>query len=389
MAKQDSIQQENNWDSGTYQTGSSKPGKNQSGLITGLLIAVIFLGGLASAMGLMNVKLLSQLMKQQNAVLPLSVDATQGDVNSLLRENQTAVPRLPEERTLELKVGERSQALPATGYTDLTPVATVLVQTNQGLQRTGPALIISSDGFILTNAHLVKNAVSITLTLQHGEELSAVPVASDAYSDLAVLYVQAKGLPAAVFAPEPARHGDTLNAPVQCDALTAGAFLESSQDLTVGGNTLTWQKTDFATDHGPVFNAQGQVTGFLSRCFGREEDGHLLPSAQLMDIATQLVQQNAVSGRPSLGLQVRELSNFARQYWDLSSGLEITELTVEAKNADLLEGDILLRVNGKLLTEESLFYEALMAAQMGESLELWVFRAGQRFKVTLPVIFEP
>ncbi len=383
MAKNDSIQNENNWDSGTYQTGSSNPGKGNSGLVTVLLVAVIFLGGMASALGLMNVRLLAQLTQQQNAVLPMSVDATTGSLGGLIREQQEALPQLPQERELSLKVGQVS---PVPGPVDLKVMATITVQTSQGHTRTGPALILSSDGYLLTNAHLLKNAAAIQVTLFSGEALPALLVASDAYSDLSVLYVQAQGLSAAEFAPVEAQAGDGVQIPEQCEALTEGRVQEGSQCLTVGADTLTLQETDFDTDHGPVFNAGGQVTGFLCRYFGQEEAGQMLSAGQVMEIAQQLVTQGAVSGRPYLGLQLQTLSSFFRQYWGLSGGLEIIALDSAVEELGLRQGDILLRLNGRVLTDMQQLHKVLLYSQ---SLELEVFRAGQCFAVTLPVVQVP
>lgn len=388
MAKQNTQPTEYSWDTGTYQTGATKPNKGQSVVITVLLIAVIFLGGLASALGLMNVRLLSQLVQQQNAVLPVAVDTNPGLASNFIREDQNLALFLPDDRRLTLSVGGASAQ--KTGEQILAQnqdcLVTVTVQTSQNRQNTGSALVLSSDGYLLTNAHLMENAKSITVMLSSGEEHRAVPVATDAYSDLAVLYISAQGLTPATFSDTSLTPGKQIYATMECDSISAGKVSSDHRELTVGAGSVLLQKTDFETDHGPVFDDRGQVTGFLCRYFGETENGYMLSARQVMAIATDLVEQGAVTGRPSVGLEVRELSNFCRQYWNLTGGLEITGLTDTTAQAEgLLEGDILLSINGVAINGLHQFYADLLSAQAGESFEMEVFRAGQRFTVTLPV----
>ena len=389
MAKQEIQETEYNWDSGTYQTGATKPNKGQSAVITALLIAVIFLGGLASALGLMNIRLLSTLMKQQqDPVLPISVDSNQGSVNDFFRENQDQLPVLPVEGDLKLTLGDSGEILSSQQIMEYNSqsVLTLTVQTGQNQHRTGPALVLSSDGYLLTNAHLTDNASNITVHLQNGEQLRAALVATDAYSDIAVLYVGVHGLTPAVFAGNegeiaPGHQAYTL---MQSDVISQGNVLEESRQLMVGQQYIQWLKTDLDGDHGPVFNEQGQLSGFLCRYFGEETGGYLISATQLMQIVQELAEQGVVSGRPSLGLEVEQTSNFCRRYWGLSGGLQITQIFSDAEQTRLLEGDILLYMDGMELTTRQQFYDLLLAKGSG-SVTLEVFRAGQRFTIAMPV----
>ena len=332
------------WDDGTYQTGATPDRKGQSGLITGLLIATIFLGGIASALGVMNVRLLQQLGRQNDPVLPVAVDASGGPADHFLREKPNTVPKLPENRKLQLQVAsETAQTIDPAAVT-----ASLTVVDSRNQEKTGPALILSADGFLLTNAHLTDSAISITAQLPDGQSLLATLVACDPYSDLAVVYVEAAGL-------------------------TAATFAEAATGIT----------GQLPAD-GFVFEADGRVKGML--CLDLEtQQLQLSDSQQLMDIAAQLVETGCVSGRPGLGLQVRAMSNFCREYWDLECGVEITETQVES----LLAGDILLCLNGRELTTCHQLHQMLQTMRSGEEVQLKVFRAGQTFTVTLPVTTNP
>lgn len=391
MAKQDLETTEYTWDSGTYQTGASQPNKSQSGLITGLLIATIFLGGIASALGIMNIRLLARLGQRETPVLPVAVDATGGSVSNFLRENGQSTPQVPENGRLQLKTG--SASAPLTIHTlqekAAASVAEITVLNGQGLELTGQGLILSADGYLLTNAHLACDAADITVGLPDGRVLPAAVVAIDHYSDLAVLYVSAGDLTAAVFGENGSEQEGYAVSGSQ--SLSGGSFLTPQQSLQVGGSTIMMRKTDLSAQSGPVFNAQGQVVGFLCRPIRGDRTGMMIPAAQVRDIAAQLVEREAVSGRPGLGLQAESVSNFCRQYWGLDWGLEVTAVTEggAAWQQGLLPGDILLAMDGQALTTLGQLYEALLEKAPGEEVTFQVFRAGQQFTVTVPVTYTP
>lgn len=336
-----------NWDDGTYQTGTAQPGKNQSGVIAGLLAATIFLGGIASALGLMNVRLLRQLQQSKEPVLPVTADATvfSGD---LLRENTDPTPSVPGNGQLQLQTGDVSSVLTAKSPEEQAAAVTVrlTVVDSLGQCRTGPALVLSADGYLLTNAHLTDSALTITAQLPEGQTVRAALVACDPYSDLAVVYVDAQGLIAAAFA----REGQPA-----------------------AGRTP-----------GPVFDNRGRVTGFRGLEL-KSGEMKTVTTEQLAVIAAQLVQSHCVAGQPDLGVHVRAMSHFTRQYWNLDHGIEI----LSSRTDSLLSGDILLRMNGHALTTCHQLHRLLLDVVPGTEVELEVFRAGQRLTVTVPVTTNP
>ena len=389
MAKQEIQETEYTWDDGTYQTGATPPNKGQSTAITALLIAVIFLGGLASALGLMNIRLISELTRQQqNAALPIATDGTQGMVEDFFRDEQVHLPTLPEATDLYLQVAPAEQSLSSKEILNSNRqcVLTMTVQTSQNQSRNGPAVVISANGYLLTNAHLTENASQIMVQLPNGEQLRAAVVGVDAYSDLAVLYVGMQGMQSVVFAQETEEFsaGDTAYALVQYNVISQGNVLSGSRQFVVGGDTVTLQKTDIDGDHGPVFNSCGQLNGFMCRYFGEDGGSLMLGSRQVMKIVAALVQQGGVQGRPTVHVDVMQLSNFSRQYWNLSGGLQITGVAAgSAAEAALLQGDIILSADGVEMNTCQQFFDLLRSGK--ERITLEVFRAGLVYHVTLPV----
>ena len=389
MAKQEIQETEYTWDDGTYQTGATPPNKGQSTAITALLIAVIFLGGLASALGLMNIRLISELTRQQqNAALPIATDGTQGMVEDFFRDEQVHLPTLPEATDLYLQVAPAEQSLSSKEILNSNRqcVLTMTVQTSQNQSRNGPAVVISANGYLLTNAHLTENASQVMVQLPNGEQLRAAVVGVDAYSDLAVLYVGMQGMQSVVFAQETEEFsaGDTAYALVQYNVISQGNVLSGSRQFVVGGDTVTLQKTDIDGDHGPVFNSCGQLNGFMCRYFGEDGGSLMLGSRQVMKIVAALVQQGGVQGRPTVHVDVMQLSNFSRQYWNLSGGLQITGVAAgSAAEAALLQGDIILSADGVEMNTCQQFFDLLRSGK--ERITLEVFRAGLVYHVTLPV----
>lgn len=142
------------WDTGTYQTGPSKPQKGQSVLITVLLMAVILLGGIASALGIMNIRLLAQLVEQQSSELYLSVDTTQTEdeiSDDFFHSDKTVEAQLPEEEVLQLRLGIRVQELNALcrQYWQLSSGVEV-VAAEDGTQLQEGDILVSINGEKLT-----------------------------------------------------------------------------------------------------------------------------------------------------------------------------------------------------------------------------------------------
>ena len=351
MAKQDIETTEYTWDDGTYQTGATQPGKGQSGLIAGLLAATIFLGGIASALGIMNIRLLQQLNRPTEPVLPVAVDGT-GAAGEFLRENPDLIPTVPKDGRLELQT---DSTFSITGLQPQDPAAAATAQLtvtdSRGDTKTARALVLSGDGYLLTNAHITDSALNLTVELSDGRILPAALVACDPYSDLAVVYVQAQDLVPASF---------------------AVGLLQSPP--AEGQNETT----------GPVFDQNGRVMAFRCRNFQTHEMMEIA-AEEMMTVATQLVENRCVSGRPFLGLQVQAVSDFARRYWNLEYGAQI----IWTEQPQLMEGDILLAVNGQPLQTCHQLHQMLLTITPAAAVELTIFRTGQTFTVHLPVEIHP
>jgi S1-C subfamily serine protease len=370
------------WDAGHYQTGNTTPPKS-SPLVMALLVLVIFLGGMLSGMGIVNLRQLAQMQPTQpTQTVPILLDPNasgpQTD-NSLLE----ALPTLPEgEFSLELtrEDGETDENAPQAAQKSRV---TVRISDRESCA----GLVITKAGHILTYAHAVANAERILVDLPDGRVRRAALVGYDSFSDLAVICISAYGL-------APARFSDGNELTPGCkvaafcgNEVTGGTVFATESRLTIGEAQYPMLKTSAATGNvsGSLWGTNGQVVGIISPRISlflhdsEEETAFVIPSITVKQIVDQLLNQGFVSGRPSLGARVEEVTPVHQNYWQLPEGLRITH----SKNAALLDGDILVELTGKPVHTANDLYELLFACKVGQSCDAKVYRDGNFVAITL------
>ncbi len=399
------------WDDGTYQTGTIRPPKPGSGLVAFLLALVILLGGICSALGIINVQLLSQLAQKEQETTPLSKDSqpTATGPNSYLDQLDAPIPQVPENATVTLQIadspyyphGEKQDNLPSQQQIfDQSQQYLLDVQclTHIGEVQSGIALVLSADGFLLTNHHVVDAARRIFVTLPDGNIVRAALVGTDSFSDLALLYIQAEGLTPAVFssnktlqvtdpsyAIEPGNQGRSLR---------ESSIFNVSRIFAAKNNSLQLIQTCAGGQAGVVFDSFGYVMGFqvghIAHYFGESDTtgtGLVIPTRAIRQIVNKLLSHGCVEGRPSLGIEVEAISKVYQQYWQLPLGLLLTDVAEHSHAAacGLEEGDILLALNGVPVTNRSELYAMLYNHNIGDTVIAVVSRDDQKFTVKLTI----
>ncbi len=368
------------WDAGTYQTGPTTPPKKSNPLVAVLLVMVIFLGGIASALGIVNLRLLAALQQQQPVeTLPLQLQQgtkpAQSD-NSYLE----SVPNIPEQEISMILTDPTTDK-----STDLDTSCIVTIHVSETVQ--GYGIVLSEEGYILTFAHLLDQAERVTVTLSGGKVARAAIVGTDAYTDLAVLYIQETGLTAAQFGgKQPPVTGSKVSA--ICGQLVSGGtvFLADSI-LQIGDNKLPLLKTSAATgdEAGFLLSSSNQILGFISPrvidflCCGNEDLAYVIPSVSIKTVVDQLLNQGFAAGRPGIGASVEEVIDIYQNYWKLPDGLRITT----AHNTALQDGDILISINGQRVTDMDALYRALFTCRIGQEVQAVVYRADKEMSLTL------
>lgn len=376
------------WDAGTYQTGNTTPPKKSNPLVAVLLMLVIFLGGIASALGIINLRLLAQLQQQQpQETLPIQLqpnkDLPQLGNNAAL-ETAPSVPKAD----ISMDLTDDADLEKPEPETNVETIATnSLVKVQLSEERQGYGLVLQENGYILTYAHLVNKTDRILVTLPDGTVHRAALVGSDAFSDLAVLYVRVTGLTAAAFSNVDHPETGSKVTALCSSSFSGGTVFDAEKPLDICGKKLPLLQTSAATGEnaGFLFTESGQVLGMISPRIGKylrtdgEDLAYVIPSTTIKTVVDQLLRRGFVAGRPCIGAAVEEVTDLYQNYWKLPDGLRITGVT----NTALQEGDILISINGTKITNSDELYEMLISCRIGQKVQAVIFRGGKEITVSL------
>jgi len=260
----------------------------------------------------------------------------------------------------------------------------------------GSGVIISKDGYILTNYHVVAGAETITVKLADGREMSAKVIGGDQQSDLAVLKVNAENLPTA-------RLGDSDKLKVGELTVAIGNPFGLQQTITSGiisalGRSINSQngtvmenliQTDASINPGnsggALANSRGQVIG-INTAIIREGQGlgFAIPINTAKVITEQLIKTGKVS-RPYLGVMGVTLNDELAFQYNLPTdqGALILKVVAEspAKKAGLKAGDIIIRANGKEITGMEQLQNLIRQYKVGDTLNLSIMRKNNKINI--------
>ena len=267
----------------------------------------------------------------------------------------------------------------------------------------GSGFIISDDGYILTNYHVVEGATSITVTDYDGESHDAVLIGFDAANDVAVLKIEAVELtPVVLGDSEKMNVGDSVVAignPLGelTFSLTAGTVSAMDREITMStGATMDLIQTDCAINSGnsggALFNMHGEVIGITNAKYsgnGSEASidniGFAIPINQVTGIVQSIIEKGYIA-KPYIGVSVANVSTESQSY-GLPTGAAVRFVEEEgpAAKAGLLENDIITAINGESIDGSDALVDAVGAAQAGDTLELTVYRQGETLTLTVTV----
>lgn len=407
---------------GSYRTGSTTPPKDHSRVITVVLVMVIFFGGLSTTLSILNIHLFTTTTTAQPKEERYLNFVSGGAVSDGLESPE---PSSATEATEPLNIGSAMlqisdsphfvENIPEEGalswqqvYTKaIDSVVSITCSTN-GTGSSGTGVIMTKRGYIITNAHVVEGADSITVLLTDGRTFPARIAGSDGVSDLAVLFIEADNLTPAEFGDSSSlRVGDAVVAigdPLGVElrgTMTDGIISAINRDITVAGRTMSLIQTTAALNSGnsggPLLNCYGQVIGINTMKVGDyasqagvEGLGFAIPITTVKDVVDQLIAHGYVSGRPTLGLKGQTVSSFYQYYYRLPPGLMITSIDDDSDAAakNLQTGDIILYANRQPILTDADLSEVVNGCQVGDTVTIILYRAGQEYSVDLSVTEE-
>ena len=269
----------------------------------------------------------------------------------------------------------------------------------------GSGFILSADGYVLTNYHVVENSDSITVSLYNGEEYDATLVGCDQSNDIAVLKIDAEGLTPAVLG-----DSDNLNVGDQVVAignplgeltfsLTTGAVSALNREVTLSSNvTMDLIQTDCAINSGnsggALFNLYGEVIGitnakYSSSSSGSEASidniGFAIPMNHVKNIVKSIIETGSIT-KPYIGVTVTAVSSEAQAY-GLPTGAAVRSVEEDspAAKGGLEANDIITEVNGTTITSSSDLVSYVGEQAPGDELKLKVYRQGKTLDITVTI----
>ena len=403
------------WDDSVYGTGPTDPPKNRGALVALMLILIIFLCGIVTMLSLMNIRLFRELRtdkQEKDLAISFTTEPTEEAVDRIA-PTQTPAPAAVSapNATMNLQAAPKGvDNIPEGGGMSLQDIYTrnipsVVSITCQGRRSasSGTGVVLSADGYIVTNAHVVENAYTYSVQLTDDRSFSARLVGCDDISDLAVLRIDCTDLTPAQFGDSSTlRVGDTVVAigdPLGAafrGTYTDGIVSAINRDVDINGRTMTLIQTNAALNSGnsggPLINCYGQVIGINTMKIGAFTDtagveglGFAIPSTQVKEIVDQIVAQGYVSGRPTLGITGEALSTFYQHYYRMPAGLYITEVDPgsDAAYKGIQEGDLLLYLDDTRIVSADDLRNAVYEYKVGEAVEAIIYSQGQQYRVEL------
>ncbi len=268
-------------------------------------------------------------------------------------------------------------------------------------QGAGSGVIISSDGYILTNNHVIDGATSITVTLRDKTSYQAKLVGKDSIVDVALLKIDAKDLKAANFGDsDKLKVGDkavAIGNPLGQlgGTVTDGIISALDRDVVIDDETMSLLQTDSAINPGNsgggLFDGQGALIGIVvAKSSGEEIEGlgFAIPINDVLDILDDLKEYGYVRGRVSAGMQLIDLSNsmYSMYYYgNNEDGCYVysVEFDSAAYKAGIQQGDRIVSVNGKEVSTSADVEKALEKAKVGDKVTFEIERNGRTADVTI------
>ena len=264
----------------------------------------------------------------------------------------------------------------------------------------GSGFIISADGIILTNAHVVAEATEITVKLTDRREFDAKVLGVDKRTDIAVLKIDAKNLPVVrIGHASELRVGEwvaAIGSPFGFENTITSGIVSAKARALPDENYVPFIQTDVAVNPGnsggPLFNMDGEVVGVNSQIFSRTGGFMGLSFAIPIDVAVQVkddLVQNGKVTRGRIGVQIQDVNQALANSFGLPKPQGALISGVEpgspAEKAGLKSGDVVLGVNGKEINQLSELSGAIAATKPGNNARLQVWRDGKSRDVDVKV----
>ena len=329
-----------------------------------------------------------------NAVIPIDSDT----IANIAEEVTKSVVNIDSSR--EVKENEPQKKSLNLGGVEIT-IPEIELPPQAG---TGSGIIIKSDGYILTNFHVVKGADKITITLKDGKKYNGKLIAHDSYSDFALVKIDAKDLPVAKLGDSKnLRTGDwviAIGSPFGLEhTVTFGIISALSRHVGVtfgsAQGAFKYIQTDAAINHGnsggPLVNLKGEVVGINTFIIGRNAQNlnFSIPADYAKSVADKLIEHGTIP-HPYLGVKMSPLEEEKLKAEGLPKntvGVYVVEAVPNspAQLNGIQPGDIIQKVDGEEINDPRKIAEIVRNKKVGDKLHFRLLRNGKVEIITLKV----
>ena len=367
-----------------------KPRKKKGGKLVALCLVCAIVGGIAGGAGVAAAT--GSFSKDQSTIYEGTRPTTVVDVSNVTGKEPLTAPEIY-----------------ATYVGSTVGITTEIVTTNGWGQpvsqaAAGSGFVITEDGYILTNYHVIEDADSIQVSFVDGTTYDATLVGGESENDIAVLKIDATGLTPVII-------GDSDNVKVGEQvvaignplgeltfSMTSGIVSAKDRSITMeNGEVMNMIQTDTAINSGnsggPLFDMYGQVIGITSAKLSGSSSssatieglGFAIPINDIKDMVTDIMENGYVTGKPYMGITVSTVPESISERYGMSQGalVESVDESSCAAKAGLEKGDIITAMDGKTVISSAELVEAKKNYSAGDTVTLEVERNGEKLELTL------
>lgn len=367
-----------------------KPRKKKGGKLVALCLVCAIVGGIAGGAGVAAAT--GSFSKDQSTIYEGTRPTTVVDVSNVTGKEPLTAPEIY-----------------ATYVGSTVGITTEIVTTNGWGQpvsqaAAGSGFVITEDGYILTNYHVIEDADSIQVSFVDGTTYDATLVGGESENDIAVLKIDATGLTPVII-------GDSDNVKVGEQvvaignplgeltfSMTSGIVSAKDRSITMeNGEVMNMIQTDTAINSGnsggPLFDMYGQVIGITSAKLSGSSSssatieglGFAIPINDIKDMVTDIMENGYVTGKPYMGITVSTVPESISERYGMSQGalVESVDESSCAAKAGLEKGDIITAMDGQTVISSAELVEAKKNYKAGDTVTLEVERNGEKLELTL------
>lgn len=320
--------------------------------------------------------------------------ASYPDFTNIVEQNMPAVVIVNATRTMSANNGPNDSQIPPGMPDEFNDLFKKFFDDKQKSPKkrqpsSGSGFILSSDGYIMTNHHVVNGADKIIISTNDQETYEAKLIGSDKRSDLALLKIEARNLPIVKIASnDNVKLGEwvlAIGSPFGFNQTVTAGIVSGKQRKLAGDNYVPYIQTDVAINPGnsggPLFNLSGEVIGVNAQIYSRTGGfmgvSFAIPSDTVNDVYYQLKTKGKVS-RGWLGVYIQEIDDKLAKSFGLNKarGALISKVLANspAKKAKLQQGDVILKFNNQIINKSTDLPLVVGQSKVGKSFQVEIMR---------------